>query len=804
MQIILLWTLLNFGFNHDSILIRAGDNSQEVEKFVVTSEQKGYKNWAEFFLASMPDIDLVNLKSDEFINYFDALKKNYERVAWKNKLNNNLFYHYILSHRVSQEPLENFTEIYADTLYNLINKTKNMRNAVLRINEWVYTNVIYEPTERWDQNAITTIKRGVGRCEELSILLIKALRTVCIPARHTYTPWWSHTNSNHAWVEVWTGDKWHYIGAAELSNLDNTWFTQNAKRAPIIKTTAYGKQTDRKEIIDRSEDNYSIINATQNYGDAVKLNIRIMENNLPVESSSVSINIYNYASLVPVGLKKTDNNGYVHWVTGKTDLFIYANKGSQIGYHIWKSSGKNNDTVTISLSKIEIPDTSFWLYTHKVADQSKKSTYKPDTKLLNALRDINIDKLNIVDSTLVITLNSLDTNLAKTISNAKANGQALLQFYLNLPDLTKPVYIKYCNNLVVKDLISLDTFGLFQELTAVQRALSLCDRNTPDTIIHNYILSPRILYEQFNHWRFFIQANIDEILPVQQVPKIVISTKAKVDSIFNWITENIQLKKEGDAFGPMMNPQDVYKTKRATKLEHYVFIVGALRSIGIPSRIKWSEDAVEYWDGKWQEKSFEQKKERENLWVGLKFEANDINVTDKTEYYEDYSITRFKESPIRLEPPLDTLDGYVIITLDDNPSYVITGWRNGFGDSYIKIKRIFPSTDTAKYIVNMDIPENVKPGDLIVREYNGLTGLDKYNINSKDLEKGDVLTIIFDVTGVVNVMNPLDAWGVTNKGYGRGEGKDIHLKWGVKDLPSIIYLRDGKCLFWVEGLNLHL
>jgi hypothetical protein len=830
MQIILLLTLLIFGFNKDSILIRAGENSQEVEKFILESEQKGYKDWAEFLLASMPDVDLVDLKSDAFITYFDALKNNYNRVPWRNKIDDNLFNYYILPHRVSQEPLENFTAVYADTLFNLVKKTKNMRDAVFRINEWVYTKMIYEPTERWDQNALTTIKRGIGRCEEMSILFIKALRTVCIPARHTYTPWWSHTNSNHAWVEIWVNSKWHSLGGGELTDLDNAWFATPTKRAPIIKSVVYGKMSGGEEVIDRSEKDYTIINSTPNYSDVVELVIQVKKDSLPEESTSVSINVYNYSSLAPVGLKKTDNNGFVQWVVGKTDLFIYAYKDSQIGYQIWRPSDKNNDTVSINLSKTEIPDTSFWFYSRKIIGQNIKSRYKPNVKLLDKLRDRYFAKINIVDSTLKETLSKLDTNLIKIISDAKGNGRALLQFYLELPEMKRPIFLEYFKTLVPKDIVSIDTTGLSKELSAVQRAITLTDRTTSDTIIRDYIIAPRVLYEQLEKWRLFMQTIIDENLPLLQAPGFVVAPKEKVDSIFEWARKNIELKKEGGAFGPMMNPEDVYKAKRATDLERYVFITGVLRSVGIPARIKWSYDAVEYWDNRWIEKSFETKVEKGKLWVSLKFTENAKDITNKMEYYDDYSITRFKESPTRIDPEIDTINNTAIVTLDNQPSYLITGWRNGFGDTYVRIKKIAPMIDTANYTENVDIPEDIKHGDLIVREYKGLPGLDKYNIKSKDLEKGGVLIIVYDptsessistlknakdainnfngnvylfATGLIGVASESSQIGI-NKGDFYVIPEFIYGKWGVKDLPSIIYLKDGKCIFWVEGLNLHL
>ncbi len=828
MQLILLLLLINT--NQDSILMRAGSNAPQVQQFISESEQKGYKNWADFLLSAMPDVDLVNLKSDDFIAYFDALKKNFNRVGWRNKIDDNLFYYYILPHRVSQEPLENFTAHYADTLYNLVKNTRNMRDAVFRINEWVYTKMKYEPTEQWDQNATTTIKRGIGRCEEMSILFIKALRTVCIPCRHTYTPWWPFTNSNHAWVEVWVDGEWHSIGGGELTDLDNVWFRIPSQRAAIIKSVIYGEMPEGKEIIDRKDNKFTIINSTPNYGDVAELNIQINKNNMPVESAQVSINVYNYSSLVPVGNKKTDNNGYVKWIVGKTDLFIYAYKDTMTGYQIWRPSAKTNDTMFIDITRREIPDTSFWLYTRKVSGQNPKSKYKPDINKLKKLQDLHFKEIDVTNTSLSATLFQIDTNLLTIFKNAKGNAKPLIQFDLDLPDSLRDIFTEYFKRLVSKDIVELDTIGLAQELSAVLKSITLTDKNTPDSIIKDYLIPSRILYEHIGMWREHIQNVSDTNLPIFKSANYSVSLA--VDSVFSWVEHNIEKKKDGDVFGPMMNPEDVYKAKRATDTERYVFIIGILRSQGISSRIKWSFDAVEYWDGQWKEKSFEQKWEKKNVWVGIKFIQDTIDVTQKMNYYEDYSVTTFKDNPNRLEPSIDTLNGYQVITLDAAPSYLISGWRNGFGDTYVRLKRFLPTLDMTRITIKTDIPEDVKPGDLIVREYHGFSDIDKLGIKSKDLENGDILFIVFDseseaskstinnakqaisnFPGKVYFLFNFKSRGLdlgflggikNNNVYHEYVSEDTYKKWGIQNLPSVLYLKDGKTVFWTEGINLHL
>ncbi|MEO0237151.1 MAG: hypothetical protein ABIN35_02820, partial [candidate division WOR-3 bacterium] len=93
------------------------------------SEKYDLKVWAEFILKNSEDVDILNFNRNNFINNLLALRENLKRVSWKDKIDDSLLFHYIIPLRVSQEPLENFYEIYKDTLYELV-KNLSMRDAV--------------------------------------------------------------------------------------------------------------------------------------------------------------------------------------------------------------------------------------------------------------------------------------------------------------------------------------------------------------------------------------------------------------------------------------------------------------------------------------------------------------------------------------------------------------------------------------------------------------------------------------------------------------------------------------------------
>jgi transglutaminase-like putative cysteine protease len=814
-----------YGLDKEAILEQAGSNRDEIKHFIAESHAHGYDVWADFLLTSMEDVDLVNLRSCDFLAYFDALKRNRERVPWGSRIDGALFQHYILPHRVSQEPLENFTALYADTLYELIKDVKDMREAVLRINEWTFTKMKYEPTARWDQDAMTTIQRGFGRCEEMAILCIKAMRAVCIPARKVYAPWWPFTNSNHAWIEVWIDGRWHFLGGAEPTDLEHAWFNVPAKRAAMVMGVVYGEIDQGNEVIYRKEKGYTVINSTPNYAEVTDLRIRVLQNGAPQESVSVSLCVYNYSSLPPVGVKKTDGDGFVSFTVGRTDLFVYAARDSFIDFRVWKPTGVSTDTMVLAISQKIVPDTSFWMHTKRIEKMEEKPSYEPNRDSLKLLQALHLERICMVDSSLASVFPKEQKRKLMVFYNAKGRAPVLLGFCTQLPDSLKETFIAYCDAIHPKDVVSIDTTGMRDELTAVRRSIAWCRKDVPDSILTAYVISDRILFEHIGMWRTAVQ---DEFITFKEERAIRTAT-----TIFDWVDENIEKVEKKGYFGPMKHPLDVWKTERATDGERYLFAVAILRCLGIPARIKWSYDALEFWDEEWQELRFEANEhERPERWLGLQFFADGEDVTTKYRYYYDYSITRFEEYPSRLDPPVDTTGGTMVVSLDDEPSYVITGWRNGYGDTYVRLKRFEITGDTLSITVETGIPSNISAGDLIVREYRGLD-LEPVGMSLSSIERGKVLIVVFDTETEASKSTLLaardalngfsgsvfffvkDAAAEKGKTFLRDLGinygsvvpvsKEVYRnQWNMRDLPAVLHLRDGTCVFWTEGLFLHL
>ncbi|MBR5399817.1 MAG: transglutaminase domain-containing protein [Bacteroidales bacterium] len=296
-----------------------------------------------------------NMSSADFMVYSEAFwEKNVEKTLdVRKRMNWNIserdFRYFVLPLRVNNENLDDFRTEWADSLCRRV-KGMNMEQAILEINHWCHEMATYAPSDARTSSPLATIRKGLGRCGEESVLAVSALRAVGIPARQVYTPRWAHTDDNHAWVEAISDDgRWHFIGACEPEpKLDMAWFNAPVSRAMLLHTKVFGKDYDGPEEVIQRTSAYTEINVTANYVPVVKRVVEVVdEDGNPVEGAEVSFKIYNYAEFYTVATYLTDSKGNASLTTGNGDMLIVASKGNKFGFT--KASG--DGLVKIELNK---------------------------------------------------------------------------------------------------------------------------------------------------------------------------------------------------------------------------------------------------------------------------------------------------------------------------------------------------------------------------------------------------------------------------------------------------------------------
>ncbi len=241
------------------------------------------------------------------------------------EISEDIFAQYVLCPRVNNERMQRHRRFFAGMLKARV-RGKSIADAALSVNLWCCGQVTYHSSDDRTEGPITAYLSGIGRCGEESAFAVCALRSVGIPARQVYSPWWSHCDDNHAWVEVYTGDGWHYMGACEPEyELNRGWFMAASRRAMLVHSRAFSDYTadglSGEELIEKRGGAY-LFNQTARYADTVELKIGVIRRNAPVCGAKVHIQLLNMVSYRDIAVLTTDGEGRARLRCGKGSMHI--------------------------------------------------------------------------------------------------------------------------------------------------------------------------------------------------------------------------------------------------------------------------------------------------------------------------------------------------------------------------------------------------------------------------------------------------------------------------------------------------
>src|SRR5574344_1363891 len=221
----------------------AGDFNKRMQlmgtKFFATSGMNlslEEKEALEFLYAYMPLADVTDYSTPYYLqNVREAFRARSE-MAWRSKIPEMLFRHFVLPIRVNNENLDTSRGDFYKELKQRV-AGKDMKSAILEVNHWCHEKVTYTPSDGRTSSPSASVKSAYGRCGEESTFTVAALRSVGIPARQVYTPRWAHTDDNHTRVVG------HYHGPEEVM-LETGTFTE----INLIDNYAETARTDFKVL----------------------------------------------------------------------------------------------------------------------------------------------------------------------------------------------------------------------------------------------------------------------------------------------------------------------------------------------------------------------------------------------------------------------------------------------------------------------------------------------------------------------------------------------------------------------------
>ncbi|WP_239061040.1 transglutaminase domain-containing protein [Desulfovibrio sp. JC022] len=608
---------------------------------------------AQFLVANLPPADRAGLSAAELAENLDYALLARESTPWGKNVSWTDFLHYVLPHRVSQEKAISWRKNFYNEILPLVSECSSMEEAVLAVNRWCFSKTGFKSTQRWDQNPLMTINRGWGRCEEAVILTVSALRSVGIPARQAMVPAWQHSNDNHTWTEVQVDGKWHYIESANPDyGLDHAWFSGSVRKAPLVMSYAYGDAASPDYPILGRSFGCTLINTTARYAPVSKTEILVTDSNgKPVPKTRIFFSVLNYASFRPVASKTTDAEGKTAITLGPGSVLISAAQKNKSAYagSIWIPGEQTERTpLILRLQANNKPEGVIsFRFSYKDTLNLKTPPKNSEGAQKAEFDSIKKQRLQKLEGMMKAAETASPEN-AGAIAKAGLNTPQIQRAIANCPTRNRSSLIKLISIMPPADLLTITT----DELIEIARLSDLAREqaeaaglNYTDQIFTEYVLNPRIMYEQQSSWRKLMHEKFN-LAKTGKLKKLL-----KKIELFNTEISTIQR----GSLGNSLTPEKVLDTRKASSLtEICIFNTALLRSAGIPARYLDEQGWIEFHDGKnWQpfypqipgqtgnKNATEQSKSFYSPWRNIQFKLPYFESKKRNpQYFKDFSVSK--------------------------------------------------------------------------------------------------------------------------------------------------------------------
>lgn len=441
----------------------------KVKDSLDTVKDDNKKSYLAYLYMTMPYSDLADIKEDILLDYVeqaDFLRKNRAK-----NIEEDIFLKYILYHRVNNEKIvKNRTYFYSLLKNNLI---EDDFINIINTNYFCATHVKYTSTDERTLDPITIFNSGFGRCGEESTFVVSVFRSLGIPARQVYVPFWAHTDDNHAWVEVYYKGKWHYLGACEPEEiLDKGWFDAASARAIYIRNRIFNRYILEENQIKR-------------YANTKNIKFIFTKGKEKLVDLKVNIYLINYASFYKLTNFVTDSKGEKSLDLGIGTIFIsfYFDK--------------------LYLLPINLEDIKEDVSTYEIDILDDRLEYKNFEYIDGLVIAPRADSRNLKEAKLKRDY--------KYIEKEKLNSEV----EENIISSNNEYKILLWNNLVEKDKRDIT-------LDIIEDAIRIPNKyNINKNIYIDYILNPRIKFENLEVNRVFLSEKFSSITDILDFVKSI-------------------------------------------------------------------------------------------------------------------------------------------------------------------------------------------------------------------------------------------------------------------------------------------
>ncbi|MEG1528311.1 MAG: transglutaminase-like domain-containing protein [Clostridia bacterium] len=635
--------------------------------------------------------DLLDINFTDLAAHVNSILLAYNTFDYAKTIPCDIFFDFVLPLRINNE---NFV-LFSPTFFDLLKDKATSNNIVKTIvdaNLFCASLAEYASTDSRTASAKAVIVRGVGRCGEETVLLVSVLRSLCVPSRQVYCPYWSHCDDNHAWVEVYANGKWSFLGACEpAEQLDYGWFASTATRALLA---TYPKFRFNKLI----KDTYSLQYNTQKYAKVRKITVKV---NFPkaqddkddnVQSSlnssvadlisqkiDVKINmcLVNYCQIKILLTKKVNPNSQAIFYVGEGDVFFLAKVGSVVS--LSKKVDENNYIIDfetpLTTLPFELVPAPYGLISQQNLSKNYLAQFDKATKTLRTSHK-----------------KAKQSKFSFYYDLAVGNANTIQQF-VELPQFSNTQKFLLLSSLRDKDFCDI-TLETLIDTASVFKFSS----KQPSDLFIKYVLPPYADYEMIYPVRMILQEKFKNSSPQE---------------IYNLLRSYLDCGYVNPKICPSV--VNALKYKLVTKYALPIYFVQICRAINIPARLSPLDASIEYFN----QKEFVSIDLAESKTSQIKI----IN-EDKLELSNYFTISKFVDGNFtNINLPIDSLVASplnAINKVDDTSAINITDKENSstFGVSngtylacyaFRQIDDSLSGVISVKTCVNSQIDFAVKP-----------------------------------------------------------------------------------------------
>lgn len=562
----------------------------------------------KLFCGTLPISDLASVPFDTLKSYARHaifLRKN---SNFSRELPEEIFLHFVCYPRINTEDLADCRPFFYEQLKERIsdrslgiadnntidNTAENAEKIVLEINRWCAEQMTYQQSDDRTENPLTAYCSGLGRCGEESTFAVTAFRSVGIPARQIYAPYWSHCDDNHAWVEVYVNGAWYFLGACEPEPcLNRAWFTEAASRALLICYRTYFDFAGKASWPDALIGHFGIAllySVTERYADTVQLCLKaVNENGEPAGGANFRLEVMNMAAFRPLVQGKTDSDGTFTLRLGKGSIHIELYKDGLFAMEDFLL--REDCMIEMVLTPKALHQDSVEIQFEAPAVSIGKAA-APDPALLEENSRIIANAAMLrkqrLDSYFLPAYQCGDPAWTELFRLAGGNAPQLFLFYQSLSADEQELAKAMLLSMAVKDYRDVTAEVLKGHFFAGKALLS--GKENPEfSHFIKEVLNPRIQHEMLENWR----------------PSILAAFSSAEQAEFREYPEHFMTYinahyPDGNClyYPPLsMLPSATLAVGHTDELGRRLLFVAGMRTFGVPARISPTDGTAEYWRG---------------------------------------------------------------------------------------------------------------------------------------------------------------------------------------------------------------